>query len=326
MKNLIGVLVASLILLIAIPITSASATVSVDKTTALPGETVTISGTAGADESILIKITDEAGNIIFFDGATADSSGVYNAAFVVPPDTAPGKLTVTAGSGSNVATTTINIADMPATPTPTITPSPTATPTASPTITPSPAPTPTASATVTPSPSAEPSASASSPPSNGSEDDPIPTDEGETAPTQTGTSNPSPVTPREISKNEETGLITVVIDVDILPEGTVALQTPDGDLLYVSDAEDGVLTFEVTEDEVNTNGQVELVALDDEMAPLAEVYVKVLDENEELVIAKMSDTGMPVWLIVVIIAAVLLVAAVLYFLLWRKQSAQPSNV
>ena len=53
------------------------------------------------------------------------------------------------------------------------------------------------------------------------------------------------ITPHEISRHDETGVITVVIRVDDLPEGTAAIETPDGEILYISDAKNGVLVIKV---------------------------------------------------------------------------------
>ena len=104
---------------------------------------MTITGSAAADENVVVKITDEAGNIVFFDAAKADASGKYTASFVVPSDMAAGKLTVTAGSGTDVATMTLTVTSSPtATPKPTA--KPTATPTSSPAATPTTTTTPTA--------------------------------------------------------------------------------------------------------------------------------------------------------------------------------------
>ncbi len=39
-----------------------------------------------ADENVVVKIMDEAGNIVFFDTVKGDAGGNYSAAFVVPSD------------------------------------------------------------------------------------------------------------------------------------------------------------------------------------------------------------------------------------------------
>lgn len=301
MKKIICVLVAVLILFAVVPIAIASADVSVDKTTAQPGNTVTISGTADANASVIIKVTDEVGNIVFFDAAKTDANGKYAVSFTVSSDTAPGKLTVTAGSGTDVATATVMVTS-PSTPTPQPTAEPTAKPTSTPTSTPM------ETSTPTPTKTAQ-------------------SEEGELTPTQTPEDSQDIIVSSEVSQDEETGIIVITIDVDDLPEGTVAVETPDGEVVYVSDAEDGVIVIEVTEDEVNEAGTIEIIALDDEGAPLASYDVQVLDENKELVVAKTGETDGSAWIIIVcIVAGVIALGLAVFWILLRRRNKQAQGL
>ena len=236
MKKIVGILTAAaLILLIAIPAAAASATVTADKNTALPGETVTITGTTMADENVVVKITDEAGNIVFFDAAAADSSGAYSVVFKVPSDMMPGKLTVTAGSGTDVATTVITVTSPPtATPTPTAKPTATPTPTAKPAATPTPTAAPVSTPALTPA-------------------------QTEEAP---GTGDESP----EATPTSQTGKVVITIVISELPEGTAAIRLPNGEVVELDGSD--TLEVEVGLEYLSDDGSVELVALDDEGAPL----------------------------------------------------------
>ncbi len=236
MKKIVGILTAAaLILLIAIPAAAASATVTADKNTALPGETVTITGTTMADENVVVKITDEAGNIVFFDAAAADSSGAYSVVFKVPSDMMPGKLTVTAGSGTDVATTVITVTSPPtATPTPTAKPTATPTPTAKPAATPTPTSAPVSTPALTPA-------------------------QTEEAP---GTGDESP----EATPTSQTGKVVITIVISELPEGTAAIRLPNGEVVELDGSD--TLEVEVGLEYLSDDGSVELVALDDEGAPL----------------------------------------------------------
>lgn len=309
MKRIIGVLIAVLVILFAIPVASAAATLSADKSTVVPGETIILSGTADTNENIVIKITDTAGNIIFFDGTKTDTNGNFSTGFVVPSDMAAGKLTITAGSGNDVASTTVTVTSPPQTPKPTTAPTP------SPSSTGAPANTVTPSSTDEPRSSATPSAS----PTAGSDTAATPDTGTSPAPASTGAAEPKVVTPSEISLDEKTGIITVVIDVVDLPDGTVAVETPNGELLYVSGAVDGALTFQAAQDEIDINGEVTLIALSDENTPLAEVTVNVLDETATPAIVDKSSNGIPVWLIVVIVATALLVAGAILWLATHRR-------
>lgn len=319
MKKTICILIVVLILFAAIPVTLASATVTVDKSTALPGDTVTISGMVDSGSSIVVKVTDESGNIVFFDAAKTDANGKYAVPFTMPSDMAPGKLTVTAGSGSDIATTTITVSAPPSTPTPTSSASP------SPSSSASVSPSSSASTDPSSSASADPSSSASADPSPSNTDDATPTDTNKETPTSTEDARNDLVVPKEITKDEDTGVISIVIDVTNLPEGTVAIQAPDGEILYISDAKDGVIVVEVIEDDIGIDGQVGLVALDDELTPQAALRIQVLDGNKELVISNTGDTGGSAWIVIVCIAAGVIILAIVAWILFRKRNKQAQD-
>lgn len=298
MKKTIGLCTFILILSIAIPTALAFASVTTDKTSALPGETVLISGTAGADESIVIKITDEAGNIVFFGAAKANAGGKYSDSFVVPPGTAAGKLTVTAGSGNDVATTTITVK-----------------PTPKPTV--KPAGTPQSSSTS--EPTIVPSSSISPGTTKAAGDDTSPSaDKPSAAPSDQDKGDI--ITPKEISQDKVMGVITIVIDVDDLPEGTAAIETPGSEILYVSDAQDGVLVIEVAKGDVNADGDIEITLLSDEMTPLSTRHIRVFDENGE--IAGTGGNSMSGWMVAICIAIGLVILAAVIWILIRRRSKQ----
>ena len=335
-KKILAIIIVISMLLAMIPnVAMAAVSVTMDKASALPGETVSISGTASADENVVIKITDEAGNIVFFDTVEADADGKYSKAFVVPSEMAPGTLTITAGSGDDVATTMLTIKAAPKpTAKPTSSPAPSSTP--EPTVKPtsSPAPSSTPEPTVKPTSSSEPSSTPettvtpSKSPAPGStpestvtpSESPVPGSTEQPAGEQEDTDEDTNITPKEISQDEETGIITVVIEVEDLPEGTVAIETPNGERLYVSDATDGVLLFQLTKDDVDKNGDIEIVALDNELSPLAALRIKVLDENEEIVIAQTGESGSGGWMIVIYIVGALLILAVLAWLFIKQRN------
>ncbi len=77
--------------------------------TASPGEQVTASGTADADEFVSIKVLDGAKQIIVFDAIKSDAQGHYSKSFVVPPDCSSSTLTIVAGYGENVDSQVLTI-------------------------------------------------------------------------------------------------------------------------------------------------------------------------------------------------------------------------
>ena len=117
MKKLIA-LVAVLFIFFATMTSVSAASVTLSDTKVEAGESITVSGKAQADSDIVVKVTDEDGNIVFFNAVRTDASGTYSSIFRIPSDTDAGKLTVTAGSGSDVASTlmTVNKTATPSTP------------------------------------------------------------------------------------------------------------------------------------------------------------------------------------------------------------------
>ena len=210
---------------------------------------------------------------------------------------------MTAGSGDDTATATIVVKE-----TTKPTTKPTIKPTTKPTASPGVSTQPTTSSSASPGGSVQQAASPTASPGD-SGDETSPSSEGEEI----------TVKPKEISRNEDTGVITVIIDVDDLPESTVAIETPRGETLYVSDAKDGLLVIEATEDDVDTNGDISLNLLDDEMTPMSMMNIHVLDENEEITII---GTGVSVWIIIVSVAAGLLVLGAVLWILIRRRNKQ----
>ena len=295
MKKIIRLCIFIVIIFVFIPSALASASITADKTSVLPRETIALSGTSGADAGIVIKITDEAGSIIYFNALKADSSGQYSASFTVPSNMAAGRLTVTAGSGNDVATLMITVNAPPAA---TATPQPSVSASASPSV--SKAVTPSAPADATP---------------DGDEPEAAGTDDGKAE---------QVITPQEISRDDERGIITIVIRVDDLPEGTAAIETPDGKILYISDARNGMLTIKVTKDDINANGDINITLLNDDMTPLAEARIRVLNENGEL--AKTGENRMGGWMLTIwIIIGLIILAAVLWILIRRRNKQEQAD-
>ena len=68
--------------------------------------------------------------------------------------------------------------------------------------------------------------------------------------------------------------MTIRIHVSDLPQGTYAVQTPGGDTVYVGDSEDGVLTIEASQEDIGRDGAIELITVDEAMAPAGAVHVQ----------------------------------------------------
>ena len=267
MKKIIGILITVLIFTVAVSTAAASATVATDKKTVKPGDTVTITGNAATDENVVVKITDEAGNIVFFDAAKADASGNYTASFVVPSDMTPGKLTVTAGSGSDVAAIAVLVE---AAPQPSVQPS--STPSASSTPKPTAAPSSSPSASSTPKPTAVPSSSPTDMPTPAASSGPTTTiGEQEDVP-DTG-DDEKEIVPIRVEENEEAGTVTIEINVSDLPEGTAAVRLPNGEIVKLDGSD--TLRVEIKKSDIGDDGLLLLTAIDEEGTPLGAYAVQL---------------------------------------------------
>ena len=124
-------------------------------------------------------------------------------------------------------------------------------------------------------------------------------------------------------QDDETSAITIVIRVDDLPEGTVAIETPSGKMLYLSDAKNGVLKIKVTKDDINTDGDIEITLLNGDMMPLAEARIRVLDENGEP--SKTGESRVGGWMVAIWIAIGLIILAAVLWILIRRRNKQEQD-
>lgn len=76
-------------------------TMSLSKTKASVGDSITASGSTASGAWVPLKVVDGAGNIVVFDAAKANETGSYTIDFIVPAG-ASGTLTVVVGEGGNV--------------------------------------------------------------------------------------------------------------------------------------------------------------------------------------------------------------------------------
>jgi hypothetical protein len=262
MKKLTAIFIMVLILSSTTINSLASASINFSKPQAEPGSSITISGIVQPDSSTIVKITDENGDIIFFEAAETDASGRYSIVFMVPDDISANRLTVTAGSGSDVAMALLAIINPP---TPT-TSSPGQTPAHSPEKTPLPSSSPDQTPTCSPEKTPLPSSS-------------FPTQTPAHSPVKMPLPSPTAiriveVTPVAVKMDEKAGFVTIGIDISDLPKGTTAVKTPDGNIVYIKDAVSGVLRIEVGLVDISL-GKIELTAIGEDQLALAAVRVQM---------------------------------------------------
>ncbi len=93
---------------VALANSSSEINLSLSKSSALNGESVTASGTSTANAWVPLKIVDDKGSIVVFDARKAEANGNYSIDFIVP-DSDSETLTVVVGEGDNVAVEALTV-------------------------------------------------------------------------------------------------------------------------------------------------------------------------------------------------------------------------
>lgn len=83
--------------------------VSTDATSYMPGDTVTISGTAPADAYVSLQVTNPLGTNILMVTAKADTTGTFTRTFKLATDATTGTYTVSASQGLATETATFEV-------------------------------------------------------------------------------------------------------------------------------------------------------------------------------------------------------------------------
>lgn len=122
------------------------------------------------------------------------------------------------------------------------------------------------------------------------------------------------IAPITVEEDEETGTVTIGIAVSDLPEGTYAIKTPSGDIIYVKDAVDGVLTIEVRKNDIDSGGELEIIILNDGLVSIGSVRIQAG--------VPQTDDGASAILWWVIGGAAVLLAALLIILLAAAKKRQ----
>ncbi len=87
------------------------------------------------------------------------------------------------------------------------------------------------------------------------------------------------ITPDIVKRDDQTGNITIEININELPEGTSSIKLPGGEIIHVADSENGMISITVDENELDVAGDLQIIFLDDQEVPFGSVSVKV-SKNE----------------------------------------------
>ena len=85
------------------------------------------------------------------------------------------------------------------------------------------------------------------------------------------------IIPKSTEKHEEDGSVTITISVSDLPDGTVAIKTPSGEIIEIN----GLDTVEIkfSQEDISADGTFEIITIDEEGVALASFEAMVSDVN-----------------------------------------------
>ena len=84
------------------------------------------------------------------------------------------------------------------------------------------------------------------------------------------------ISPNIIEEDDETSTVIVEINVSDLPQGTMSIKMPNGDIIEIGDAD--TIQIEMSEEDIDEMGTVSIIALNEEGDPLAMITMKVAPE------------------------------------------------
>ena len=174
----------------------------------------------------------------------------------------------------------------------------------------------TQSKTVTPAPTFTPVPTASTAVENTEEASQVPDDQeqtegDETGDNATGDGNPAPgtaVVPEAIEVNNETKTVTVTINRADLGENAAGIQLPSGATIDLSNHTGDKVQIEVSKADINDDGDIELLIIDDNEVALGSYNIELTDDANSLFSAKSSGNVL-IW-IAALAAAVGLLATI----------------
>ena len=129
-------------------------------------------------------------------------------------------------------------------------------------------------------------------------DDKEQNDGEETGDNATGNRNPAPsvtVVPEAIEVNNETKTVTVTINRADLGENAAGIQLPSGATIDLSNHTGDKVQIEISEDNINADGDIELVIIDNNEIALGSYNIDLTDDANSLFTAKSSGNVL-IWI------------------------------
>ena len=123
--------------------------------------------------------------------------------------------------------------------------------------------------------------------------------------------------PVSIQADESTGIIVATINIDDLPKGTAAIQLPSGEIIQI-DMNTGTFKLQISQDDLQGDGNLVILALDKENTPLSNYLIDLSDDSWQ---ASSADSGFkfPSILIWIAVGVLVIVIASGIIMIWYKK-------
>ena len=120
--------------------------------------------------------------------------------------------------------------------------------------------------------------------------------------------------PLSIQTDERADIIIATINIDDLPEDTAAIQLPSGEIIHI-DMNAGTFKLEISQDDLQEDGNLVILALDEEGTPLGNYSIDLSDDVWQ---PGAADSGNNIISVLVWIAAAALVIGVMSVVMVRR--------
>ena len=123
--------------------------------------------------------------------------------------------------------------------------------------------------------------------------------------------------PASIQTDESTGIIIATINIDDLPKGTASIQLPSGEIIQIG-MNKGTLQLQISQDDLQGDGRLVILALDEENTPLGNYHIDLSDDAWQV---GSANNGEDIISVLVWIAAAALVIGVMSVVIvrWNKK-------
>ena len=126
--------------------------------------------------------------------------------------------------------------------------------------------------------------------------------------------------PLSIQADEQAGVIIVTINIDDLPKGTASIQLPSGEIIQI-DMNAGTFELQISQDDLQEDGNLIILALDKENTPLGNYQLDLSDDAWQAGSADSGDDTISVLVWIAVTAAALVIGVLSVAMVrWNKKA------